>query len=350
MDFRGWRIVLLIGLLVACAPAERTPSAASGARPLSVLATTPIVGDVVRQIGGEGVRVTVLMPVGVDPHTFEPSPQDVARVAEADVVFASGAGLEVFLETLLKNAGGKALHVDLSEGIPLRPFEGIAGHGHEHEGHGHKHGHEHGHGKEGEKSEHGHEHEGHGHKHGHKHGHHEHGEWDPHVWMDPINVITWTHTIEATLIRLDPERADLYRRNAEAYRAQLRELDAWIREQVAQIPPENRELVTEHQALAYFADRYGFKHVGTILPAATTAAQPSPQELAALEEAIRALGVKAVFTSSTVDPALAQRVAEDTGTRLVWLYVDSTGEPGSGADSYIGMMRVNVRRIVEALR
>jgi manganese/iron transport system substrate-binding protein len=90
--------------------------------------------------------------------------------------------------------------------------------------------------------------------------------------------------------------------------------------------------------------------VGTILPGVTTTAQPSPQELAALEEAIRALGVKAIFVSSTVDPILARRVAEDTGTRLVRLYVDSLGEPGSEADSYIGMMRTNVRRIVEALR
>jgi ABC-type metal ion transport system, periplasmic component/surface adhesin len=326
MVLRGWRMLLsMMVLLAACAPSGRAPSAASGARPLAVVATTSIVGDVVRQIGGEGVQVTVLLPVGADPHTFEPSPQDVARVAEADVVFAVGAGLEVFLEPLLKNAGGKALHVELAEGIPLRPFEAIAVHR-----------------EEGEESEHGHEHEDHGHKHE--------GPWDPHVWLDPLNVITWTHTIEATLSRLDPERADRYRRNAEAYRAQLRELDAWIREQVAQIPPENRKLVTEHQVFGYFAHRYGFEQVGTIVPGVTTIVQPSPQELAALEEAIRALGVKAIFVSSTVDPALARRVAEDTGTRLVQLYVDSLGEPGSEADSYIGMMRVNVRRIVEALR
>jgi ABC-type Zn uptake system ZnuABC Zn-binding protein ZnuA len=320
MALRGWRVFLPVMVwLAACAPGGRAPSAAPGARPLAVVATTSIVGDVVRQIGGEEVQVTVLLPVGADPHAFEPSPQDVARVAEADVIFAVGAGLEVFLEPLLKNAGGKALHVELAEGLPLRPFEAIAG----------------SHQEEGEGSDHGHARE---------------GPWDPHVWLDPLNVITWTHTIEATLSRLDPARSDRYRRNAEAYRAQLRELDAWIREQVAQIPPENRKLVTEHQVFGYFAHRYGFEQVGTILPGVTTTAQPSPQELAALEEAIRALGVKAIFVSSTVDPILARRVAEDTGTRLVRLYVDSLGEPGSEADSYIGMMRTNVRRIVEALR
>ncbi len=328
MALRGWRVflfVLFVMLLGACVPSggmsSLAPSPSPASRPLAVVATTSIVGDVVRRIGGEGVQVTVLLPVGADPHTFEPSPQDVARVAEADVIFAAGAGLEVFLEPLLKNAGGKALHVELTEGIPLRPFEALTGHREEH-------------GEE-EESDHGHAHE---------------GPWDPHVWLDPLNVITWTHTIEAMLSRLDPGRADLYRRNAEAYRAQLRELDAWIREQVAQIPPENRKLVTEHQVFGYFAHRYGFEQVGTILPGVTTTAQPSPQELAALEEAIRALGVKAIFVSSTVDPALARRVAEDTGTRLVQLYVDSLGEPGSEADSYIGMMRTNVRRIVEALR
>jgi len=326
MALRGWRVFLPVMVwLTACAPVGGAPSVAPGARPLAVVATTSIVGDVVRQIGGEGVQVTVLLPVGADPHAFEPSPQDVARVAEADVIFAVGAGLEAFLEPLLKNAGGKALYVELAEGIPLRPFEAIAGHR-----------------EEGEESEHGHEHEDHGHKHE--------GPWDPHVWLDPLNVITWTHTIEATLSRLDPARSERYRRNAEAYRAQLRELDAWIRDQVAQIPPENRKLVTEHQVFGYFAHRYGFEQVGTILPGITTTAQPSPQELAALEEAIRALGVKAIFVSSTVDPALARRVAGDTGTRLVRLYVDSLGEPGSEADSYIGMMRINVRRIVEALR
>ncbi|MFN3928025.1 MAG: metal ABC transporter substrate-binding protein [Thermoflexus sp.] len=314
-----WLLVIVGIGLSACQPTVRQEI--SGKR-LQVVATTSIVGDVVRQIGGDAIQLTVLLPIGADPHAFEPSPQDVARVAEAQVIFAVGAGLERFLEPILQQAGGKALRVELAQGIPLRPFEGIAPHIHHHEGESH-------------------EEESHA---------EEEGEWDPHLWLDPNNVITWTHTIEATFSQLDPDRAAFYRRNAEAYREELRQLDRWIQEQVAGIPPENRKLVTEHQVFGYFAHRYGFEQVGTILPGVSTVAQPSPQELAALEEAIRSLGVKAIFVSSTVDPALARRVAEDTGTRLVRLYVDSLGEPGGEADSYVKMMRYNVRAIVEALR
>ncbi len=316
---RPWlRWILMAGIigLAACRPVDAGRGAEGPSR-LRVVATTSIVGDVVRQIGGDAIALTVLLPVGADPHAFEPSPQDVARVAEADVIFAAGAGLERFLDPVLQQAEGKAVRVELAEGIPLRPFEAMA-HSEEH--------------AEGEAA------------------HHEHGEWDPHVWLDPINVITWTHTIEATLSQLDPARADRYRRNAEAYRAQLRELDAWIREQVSQIPPERRKLVTEHQVFGYFAHRYGFEQVGVILPGVSTVAQPSAQEIAVLEETIRALGVRAIFVSSTVDPALARRIAEDTGARLVRVYVDSLSEPGGEADSYIRMMRYNVQQMVEALR
>lgn len=303
-----WLLVIVGIGLSACQPVARPEP--NGKR-LRVVATTSIVGDVVRQIGGDAIQLTVLLPVGADPHAFEPSPQDVARVAEAHVIFAVGAGLERFLEPILQQAGGKTLRVELAQGIPLRSSEAEL---HAEEGVLHT------------------------------------EEQDPHLWLDPHNVITWTYTIEATLSQLDPDRAAFYRRNAEAYREELRQLDRWIQEQVAGIPPENRKLVTEHQVFGYFAHRYGFEQIGTILPGVSTVAQPSPQELAALEEAIRSLGVKAVFVSSTVDPALARRVAEDTGTRLVRLYVDSLSEPGGEADSYVKMMRYNVRAIVEALR
>lgn len=312
----AWRMGVALAVLAAACGAPRTPSPAAG-RALRVVATTSIVGDVVREIGGEAIALTVLLPMGVDPHTFAPSPQDAARVAEADVLFAAGAGLEAFLEPLLQGAGSGVRRVDLARGIPLRPLGAGA---HAHEG-------EEGHAGEGQA-----------------------GEWDPHVWLDPLHVITWTLTIEETLTHLDPARAEIYRRNAEAYRARLRDLDRWIQEQVGQIPPERRKLVTDHQVFGYFAQRYGFEQVGVILPGGGTAAQPSAREIAELEEAIRTQGVKAIFVSSTVDPALAQRIAQDTGARLVRLYVDSLSAPGGEAGSYLQMMRYNVRAIVEALR
>ena len=127
-------------------------------------------------------------------------------------------------------------------------------------------------------------------------------------------------------------------------------MDAWIREQVAQIPPQNRKLVTDHLLFGYFAERYGFEQVGAIIPAYSTAAQPTAQEVAEIENAIRTLGVKAVFVGKTVNPALAQRVAEDTGIRLVGLYHGSLSEPGGEAATYLDYLRYNVTQIVNALK
>jgi ABC-type Zn uptake system ZnuABC Zn-binding protein ZnuA len=273
---------------------------------LQVVATTSIVADVVKNVGGDLIDLTVLMPLGTDPHTFEPTPQDAAAVADAHVVFISGAGLEVFLEPLLESAGGgEAKVVPVSYGIELKS-EG------EHE--------------------------------------YENGEFDPHTWFDPNNVMVWTHNIEHALIALDPGNAEVYAANAGAYGAKLQELDAWIREQVDQVPEANRELVTDHTAFTYFVHRYEFKQIGAAFPGYSTLAEPSAQDLAALEDAIREFGVKAVFVGLTVNPSLAQRLADDTGTRLVFLYTGSLSEPGGPAEDYISLMRYNVSAIVDALK
>lgn len=317
-------VAWLMPILAACqAPAapSTTPTAEATKR-LRVVATTTIVGDVVRRIGGDAIELSVLVPIGADAHAYEASPQDVARVAEADLIFAVGAGLEHhFMGPILEQTGKREAIRRLADGIPLLPFVGRE------EEHAHEHEHEHGEGE----------------------GHHHH-DVDPHLWMDPINVITWTHTIETALSQADPAHADLYRRNGEAYRAELRELDRWIREQVAQIPPQNRKLVTDHQVFGYFAQRYGFEQVGTIIPGVSTAAEPSAKDIAALQETIRAQGVKAIFISSTISPAVAERVAKDLGIPLVRLYMETLSAPGGEADSYVKMMRYNVQAIVQALR
>ncbi|MGB9594003.1 MAG: metal ABC transporter substrate-binding protein, partial [Anaerolineae bacterium] len=178
----------------------------------------------------------------------------------------------------------------------------------------------------------------------------EHEGGDPHTWFDPNNVRVWARNIRDTLSALDPANAAVYQANAQSYIARLEELDAWIRQQVAQVPPDNRKLVTDHTAFTYFAARYGFEQVGAIFPGYSTLASPSARELAALEDAIRAQGVKAVFTGKTVNPALAERVAQDTGVRLVFLYTGSLGGAGSPASTYLDMMRYNVSVIVDALR
>ncbi len=307
----------IIGLLLTmtgCTSAPQpTAPALDNTRP-KVVATTTLVGDVVRQVGGDAIDLTVLLPVGADPHGFDPTPRDVATVADADVVFINGLDLEQFLDRLLQSAGDSAQIVAVSDGVT--PIEGHE----EHEGEEH------------EAEEH--EHEG----------------GDPHAWTDPNNVMIWTANIASALSQLDPANAAAYQANAEQYTEQLQALDAWIREQVALIPAADRKLVTDHALFSYFAQRYGFEQVGAIVPGYSTMAEPSAQELAALEDAIRTLGVQAVLVGKTVNPSLAQRVADDTGTRLIPIYTGSLSEPGGDAATYLDYIRYNVGAIVEALR
>ncbi len=279
---------------------------------LRVVATTTIVGDVVARVGGETIQLTVLLPVGADPHTYEPTPADLTAVAGAHVLFINGLGLEGFLERTLRNVGGDLPVVSVSAGIRPRPLEEEAG-------------------EEAEEEE------------------HHHGEYDPHVWLDVRNVMVWVENIRQALSALDPAHTDLYAANAAAYRKELEALDAWILEQVAQVPPQNRKLVTNHPAFGYFAERYGFEQVAAVYPV-SPGAEPSAREIAQLEETIRQYGVPAVFAETTVNPKLAEQVARDTGVRLVTLYSGSLGAPGSGAETYIGMMRANVQAIVDALK
>jgi manganese/iron transport system substrate-binding protein len=269
---------------------------------LRVVATTSIVADVVQNIGGDLIDLTMLIPRGTDPHAFEPTPQDVAAVADAQVVFANGAGLEIFLQPLLESAGEDVTVVPVSYGIELLQFEGAHG-----------------------------------------------GGADPHTWLDPQNVMVWTHNIELSLGALDPDNAATYEANAEAYEAELKALDTWTREQLAQVPEENRKLVTDHTALSYLAHRYGFEQIGAVFPGYSTLAEPSAQGLAELEDAIREFDVRAVFVGLTVNSDLAKRVTGDTGTRLVFLYTGALSELGGPADDYLSLMRYNVSAIVEAL-
>jgi len=168
--------------------------------------------------------------------------------------------------------------------------------------------------------------------------------------MDPNNVRVWTRNIAAVLSEMDPANAAAYQANAERYDQTLQTLDAWVQEQIAQIAPENRQMVVDHDAFSYFTQRYGFETVGTVVPGYSTMSAPSAQELAQLEDAIRQLGVKADFVGSTVNPALAEQVAADTGTQLVFLFTGSLSEPGGDADTYENFVRHNVSAIVEALR
>jgi ABC-type Zn uptake system ZnuABC Zn-binding protein ZnuA len=279
---------------------------------LRVVATTNIIGDVVGQVGGDQIELTSLMATGIDPHSYVPTPADAAAINEADVVFANGAGLEANLADLFKSAGGDAIQVYLTQGLELHDTDEAAADGDD----------EHGHGEE---------------------------EADPHVWFDVKNVIEWMDTIRGTLAALDPVHAQDYQENARDYTAQLQELDAWVVEQIDTIPEANRKLVTSHLSFGYLAERYGLEQVGAVYPL-NPSSEPSARDIAELQDLIREHDVPALFTESTVNPKLAQQVAEDTGTPLVRLYSGSLGEPGSGAETYIGLIRTNISAIVDVLQ
>ncbi|NNJ10345.1 zinc ABC transporter substrate-binding protein [Chloroflexales bacterium ZM16-3] len=282
-----------------------------------IVASTSIVADVVRQVGGDKIALSTLVPVGADVHSFAPAPQDVVTVSEAQIVFVNGAGLEAFLEPLLKNAGGSAEIVELAKDIPLREMsaQDLAT-------------------EDDHAAEDG----------------QDHGGNDPHTWTDPNNVIYWTAAISESLGRIDPANAGFYAANAKAYNTKLSELDAWITQEFATIPPDQRLLVTDHAVFGYMADRYGLTQVGTIIPGGSTGAEASAQDLAVLQDQIRSLGVKAIFVGNVSNPSLAEQLAQDTGVKLVTVLTGSLTPPDGPGATYIDYMRSNVSAIASALR
>ena len=386
--------VLLLSLVLLCSLAGCASSAGSS---VSVVTTSNILADWAENVGEGHVEVFSLVPAGADPHGFQPGAQDVARVADADLVLSVGLGLEEsWLKELLQNAArDPATIVELGEAIT--PIEFAESHSEEieiieevshvvHEVEGGEispevgleeikevlaiaedaeEGGDHGDEDElpsivlaiinqvedgemeagaaiaaieaavGEGEE---EHEGHGH-----------GIYDPHFWFDPLRVQVAVNDIAERLATLDPDRGDTYRANAAAYNAQLAELNLWAEQQVNTVPEERRLLVTSHDSLGYFANLYGFEVVGVIL-SITTEVEPSAEDLTHLIEEVKELGVPAVFGETTVSERLATAVATESGVKLVRLYSGSLGLAGSGAETYIEMMRTNVTRITEAMR
>jgi len=300
--------------LIGCSVQVTMAPPAAGDK-LKVVGTTSFVGDVVGVIAGQEVELIVLLEPGQNPHAYQTAPRDMVHVSEADLIFVNGLGLEEFLDDLIAGTGNDDAVIIVSDGIsPLQRAEQDNGDENQ----------------EGDENHHG-------------------SDQDPHVWFDPNNVMIWTENIAFALAEKDPENADTYLENAAAYREELKELDGWIRDQVALIPPENREMVTDHTVFGYFVEEYGFTQIGAVIPAQTTEAETSGQQLAYLIDIIREEEVKAIFIGVDFDPTLSQIVAEDTGVDLVSLYFGSlsTGVP---AGTYLTFMRHNVNLIVNALQ
>ncbi len=289
-------IMLLAVLLSACGQAST--GAPQGTPGLKVLATETFLADIAQNVAGDRVQVGTLIPSGIDPHSFEPAPSDVAKVAASSVLIVNGNGFESFLQRLLENAGGNRLEIQASEGLASRTPE-----------------------------------------------------MDPHFFMDPVDTIQYVENIRNGLTQADPQGADVYRRNAQDYIAKLKDLDTWIKQQVEQVSPPRRLLVTNHESLGYYADRYGFKVVGAIIPSVTDEASPSAQSLAALTQAIRSSGAPAIFLEEGTNPQLAQQVAQETGVKIApVLFTHYTSPPNGPAPTYIDMLKYDTNVIVEALK
>ena len=380
---------------------KQTPPTAVPQEPeatrVSVVTTTNIMADWVSNVAGDNVEVFSLVPVGADPHTFQPGARDVARIAEADLVLSVGLGLEgEWLHDLLESAArdeeaiiemgelvdpiefafGHADEVELLEGIShivheveegeISPEEGIEelkellAEGEEEEEEGDHEGEE-------ELTEHvleiigevdggemsaadaieaieGLTEEGED-----EHADHGHGLEDPHFWFDPIRVKIVVDDIAARLSVLDPDGGSTYTANASAYKAKLDELHSWTEQQVEAVAEERRLLVTSHDSFGYFANLYHFEVVGVVL-STTTDVEPSAGDLAELVHEVEENNVPAVFGETTVSERLAKAVATESGAELVRLYSGSLGPEGSDAATYIEMVRTNVDLIVQALK
>jgi ABC-type Zn uptake system ZnuABC Zn-binding protein ZnuA len=272
---------------------------------LKVLAVETFLGDIAQNVAGDRVKVDILIPAGLDPHSFEPTPQDVARIADSNVLIVNGFGLEEWLKPVLDNAGGARLVVVATNGLTgrtPRPGEPV-------------------------------------------------GVTDPHFWLDPTKVLTYVENIRAGLSQADPAGAAIYAKNAAVYDAKLNDLDQWVKVQVSQIPPAKRLLVTNHESFGYYADHYGFQIVGTIIPSVSPDASPSAQQLSQLVDQIKKNNVPAIFLETGSNPQLAQQVAQETKVKVITeFYTHSITTAKGPAPTYLDMIRFDTMAIVQALR
>lgn len=334
-------LVAVLGLVMAAcggatAQDQQTPGATTETGGgLTVVATTSILGDVVAQLVGDDGTVEVLMGPGVDPHAFQASAQQAQLVREADLVVANGLRLEESLLDTLEAAEADGVTVmRIAEELDPIPYEHDGGHGHE------------------DDSEHADEVENeHAHEDDSEHAH-DHGAHDPHVWFDPLRMARGVELVAAELAEVDASLEDgTWQRRGQQYADTLTSLDAEVEQTLAEVPEDDRKLVTNHDAFGYFADRYDFEVIGTVIPGASTQADPSAAEFARLAEVIVDEGVPAIFTESTSSDHLAGALAEEVGrdVAIVELYSGSLGEEGSGVETYVDLLRHDARAIASAL-
>jgi zinc/manganese transport system substrate-binding protein len=282
-------LVLPLLLLAGCG------AAATAGDQVTVVATTTQVADLARNVGGSHVHVVQILAPNTDPHEYELRPQDVQAVADADVVLRSGGDVDEWIGEAIEGSGTDAPVVDLGRGVRL------------------------------------------------------HGD-DPHWWQDPRNAVIAVGEIRAALAKADPAHRAAYDRAAQAYDARLDRLDRGVRACIARIPAAQRKLVTTHDALGYYARRYGLEVIGTVIPSLSTEGQPSAGDTAHLIATIRSTGVKAIFAESSVNPKVEAAVARETGAKVGGeLWADSLGPKDSDGATYVRSIAANTDAIVDGL-
>jgi ABC-type Zn uptake system ZnuABC Zn-binding protein ZnuA len=306
-------LLLVLGaVLVACGSDE--DSGADGGS-LRVVATTTQAADLVRNVVGDRVEVVQLLDANTDPHGYELRPRDVEALVDADVVVRSG-GDDEWLDEAIDSSGTDAEVVTLIDSV--KTIEG--GHGHEEEGHS-------------SEEEHADE-----------------DEVDPHWWQDPRNAVLAVGAIERAMAAADPAGAEAYAERSERYAGRVEALDDAVAKCWADVPKAQRKLVTTHDALGYYAERYGLEVIGTVIPSLSTQGQPSAGELAELAETIRHEGVKVVFAESSVSSKVERAIADEAGATVgKALWADSLGPEGSDGATYLQSIGSNTRALVEGL-
>ena len=315
MEYQLSRSVALLSALIAVLALACGSSGGDEGGSLRVTATTTQIGDFARQVGGDRIALTVLLKPNQDAHDFEPEPSQIRAIAEADLVLRNGIGLDTFVSRALGNS--KAEAVIVTSAVELHA------------------GHTHGDDAGSEEAAAGDEAAGH----------------DPHVWLSVANAKLMVAAIRDAFARADSANASFYSENASRYLSELDRLDGQIRSAVASLPAACRKLVTNHDVLGYYADAYGFTIAGSVIPGLASDAQPSAADVADVVRKIKAEQVPAIFTETSVNPALVRQVARESGVKVVDdLYGDSLGPRGSEADTYVRMMEANTRKIVGALQ
>ena len=301
-------------------------------RELNVVATTPMIGEFVSQVGGDSINLTVLMPPEADPHTYEPAPQDAGKIADADLVFYTGLMYEPapLIELLENSVCGSEALAEVGESVfPIEFKEG--GHDDHHGEKGHDDHDEEGHD---DHDDHG-GHEGHGH-----------GAYDPHFWFDPNRVAYAAEFIESKLVQFDPSNSANYEAAGEAYVSELKSLTSQVSQLISSVPSQNRKLITTHESLGYLEAKFGLEVLSTIIPDLDSSNEISPSQLVGVIDVIEDNNVKVIFIEAEAPSVYAETIVAETGIKAVeGLWVE-TLRPGQ---TYPEFLITAVELIVENL-